>query len=363
LSGGAVSNTRFNGAGTHCNGNPMKTSFTGKRDKRGDWKPDEPIELAPLLAWPARPMAILKWLFGYPGYFLPWGIIYMAFPIVTWEYLTPALAQMKSFEAWWIGYVLARNYALILAVLCAWHLRLYVQKAQGTDYKYTNRWLARDNPIFLFRNQLFDNVFWTAASAVPIWTAYEVITLWLYANHLIPYVSFREHPIYCVVMMAAIPMLRDLHFYAIHRLIHWGPFYKWVHYLHHNNVNVGPVTGLSMHPIEHLLYFSGIIFHWIVPSHPIHALFHIQHAAITPAQGHAGFERVVLHEGVEVQTHDFFHYLHHKYFECNYGGDGPIPLDKWFGSFNDGTDASTEAMNARFFARMKQKQAAEGGGR
>ena len=156
--GGAVSNTRFNGAGTHRNGHRMKTSFTGKRDKRGDWKPDGPIELAPLLAWPARPMAILKWLFGYPGYFLPWGVIYMAFPILTWEYLTPALVQMKSFEAWWIGYILARNYALISTVICAWYLRLYVQKAQGTDYKYSNKWLARDNPIFLFRNQFLDNV-------------------------------------------------------------------------------------------------------------------------------------------------------------------------------------------------------------
>ena len=339
----------------------MKTSFAGKRDKRGDWKPDEPIALAPLLDWPTRPIAILKWLFGYPGFFLPWGIIYMVIPIVTWEYLTPLLDRMKVFEAWWIAYILVRNYAMILAVVGAWYIRLYVQKAQGTDFKYTNKWLARDNPIFLFRNQFLDNVFWTVASAVPIWTAYEVITLWLYANHLIPYVSFRDHPIYCVVMMCAIPLLRDIHFYAIHRLIHWGPLYKWIHYLHHNNVNVGPVTGLSMHPVEHLLYFSGVIFHWIVPSHPIHALFHIQHAAFSPAQGHAGFERLALHEGVEVKTHDFFHYLHHKYFECNYGGDGPILLDKWFGTFNDGTDAATEAMNARFLVRMKQKQQAEGG--
>jgi len=362
LSGSVVSNTRFNGAGPHCIGQRMKTSFTGKRDKRGDWKPDEPIGLAPLLDWPARPMAILNWLFGYPGFFLPWGVIYMVIPIITWEYLTPSMERMRTFEPWWIAYILARNYAFVLAVVGAWYIRLYVQKAQGTEFKYTSKWLARDNPIFMFRNQFLDNVFWTVASAVPIWTAYEVITLWLYANHLIPYVTFRDHPIYCVVMMCLIPLLRDIHFYTIHRLIHWAPFYKWIHYLHHNNVNVGPVTGLSMHPVEHLLYFSGVIFHWIVPSHPVHALFHIQHAALTPAQGHAGFERVVLHEGIEIKTHDFFHYLHHKYFECNYGGDGPILLDKWFGTFNDGTEAATEAMNARFFARKKQKQAAESNG-
>jgi hypothetical protein len=25
-----------------------------------------------------------------------------------------------------------------------------------------------------------------------------------------------------------------------------------------------------MHPVEHILYFSGVLIHWILPSHPIH---------------------------------------------------------------------------------------------
>jgi len=280
---------------------------------------------------------------------------------VTWLYLTPSMETMRSFAPGWIAVVLARNYALILLVAGAWHLRLYIQQAQGTDFKYTNKWQARDNSIFLFRNQALDNLFWTAASAVPIWTVYEVVTLWAYANKLIPYVSWADHPIYCALLMVVVPLIRDFHFFAIHRLIHWGPLYRWVHYLHHNNVNTGPLAGLSMHPVEHLLYFSGVLLHWVLPSHPIHALFHLQHAALSPAQGHSGFERVVLADGVSVKTGDYFHYLHHKYFECNYGADGGVPLDEWFGSFNDGTEASIDAMNERFLARAKQKARAEGG--
>jgi sterol desaturase/sphingolipid hydroxylase (fatty acid hydroxylase superfamily) len=336
------------------------TSFTGKRDKRGDWTPDDPLQYAPVLAWPPKPLAVVKWLFGYPGFFLPWGVLYMALAAVTWLYLTPPLETMKSFAPGWIAYIFARNLAMILAIAGAWHLWLYVRRAQGTDYKYTNRWPPRGNPIFMFGSQVLDNLFWTVASAVPIWTAYEVVTLWLYANGHITYVSIDEHPVYFVVMMCLIPLLRDLHFYAIHRIIHWGPLYRWVHYLHHNNVSPIPLSGISMHPVEHLLYWSGVIFHWIVPSHPIHAIFHIQHAAFTPAQSHSGFERVVMHEGVEVKTHDFFHYLHHKYFECNYGADGVFPLDKWFGTFHDGTRQAQEAMDTRFLARAKQKAAAEG---
>jgi len=335
------------------------STFNGKRDKRGDWHDDAPLTYAPVFKWPFEPLSILKWLFGYPGYFLPWGLIYMAVPIIVWNYFTPALDTMKAFSFNWIAYIFIRNLIMIAAVAGAWHLRLYIIKYQGTDFKHTNKWLARDNPIFLFRNQLYDNIFWTVFSAVPIWTAYEVVTLWAYANHFIPYVSFSDHPIYFVLLMCFIPIIRELHFYTVHRVTHWGPLYNYVHYLHHNNVNVGPFSGLAMHPIEHLLYFSGILVHWIIPSHPIHALFHLQHAAITPAQSHSGFDRVVIVDGVEVKTGDFFHYLHHKYFECNYGADGPLPLDKMFGTFHDGTKQAQERMDERFLARAKQKAAAE----
>lgn len=336
----------------------MKTSFQGKRNKRGDWAPEQPIRPAPVMVWPPRPMAFLKWL---PHYFWPWNLLYMTIPIITWVWLTPRLELMKTFELGWIAYLLGRNLVMVLLFIGAWHWWLHVKRGQGTDFKYTTKWLARNNPVFMFRNQFLDNVFWTVVSAVPIWTAFEVVTMWLYANGILPYVSWSEHPIYCTALFILVPILREVHFYWIHRLIHWGPLYKWVHYLHHNNVDVGPFSGLSMHPIEHVLYWTGVMIHWIVPSHPMHALFHMQHAAFTPVQGHAGFSAVVLKEGVEVKTGDYFHYLHHKYFECNYGGDGPVVLDKVFGTFHDGTTEATTAMNERFLARAAQKARAESG--
>ena len=49
-----------------------------------------------------------------------------------------------------------------------------------------------------------------------------------------------------------------------------------------------------------------------------------QHAALSPAQSHTGFED---HSGG-----DHFHYLHHAKLECNYGAQH-IPLDLAFGTF------------------------------
>jgi sterol desaturase/sphingolipid hydroxylase (fatty acid hydroxylase superfamily) len=93
------------------------------------------------------------------------------------------------------------------------------------------------------------------------------------------------------------------------------------------------------------------VLHWIIPSHPIHVLFHLQHAGLSPAQGHVGFDRVVV-AGKGVRIGNYFHYLHHKYFECNYSGDGLPIFDKLFGTFHDGSDAAQERMTARARARL-----------
>jgi sterol desaturase/sphingolipid hydroxylase (fatty acid hydroxylase superfamily) len=83
-----------------------------------------------------------------------------------------------------------------------------------------------------------------------------------------------------------------------------------------------------------------------VPSHPFHALYHIIHAGLTPAPGHTGFDRIVVGDQASFDTESYAHYLHHRYFECNYA-DGTVPLDKWFGTFHDGSDEAHRAMVQR----------------
>jgi sterol desaturase/sphingolipid hydroxylase (fatty acid hydroxylase superfamily) len=192
---------------------------------------------------------------------------------------------------------------------------------------------------------------------VPIWTAYECLTLWMFANRYIPFVDFAQHPVYCVALMFAVPLFREVHFYLVHRLIHWPPLYRTVHRLHHLNVNPGPWSGLAMHPVEHLLYFSVILVHWIVPSNPVHALFTIVHAGLAPAPGHVGFDKVEVNENSAFDTFCYDHYLHHKHFECNYS-DGVIPIDRWFGTFHDGSPESEERLQQRLQARALAKRTA-----
>lgn len=110
-----------------------------------------------------------------------------------------------------------------------------------------------------------------------------------------------------------------------------------------------------MHPVGHLPCFTGVLFHWVIPSHPLHAVFHLQHAAFSPAPGHAGFDEILVGDDAKVANHDCIHYLHHRCFTVNYGGDGSIPSDKWFGTFHDGTPQAHAALRAR--QRMQGEEA------
>lgn len=173
--------------------------------------------------------------------------------------------------------------------------------------------------------------------------------LWAHANGIVTPLSFKEHPFGFILLMLAIPAFRDLHFYLTHRLLHVPVVYKHVHKLHHYNTNPSPWSGLAMHPVEHLLYFSGVLIHFVIPAHPIHILFQLAHAGLSPAAGHAGFDKLVLDELGDhhaIDTHAYTHYLHHKHFECNYA-NGIIPMDKWFGTFHDGSPEAHNAMQER----------------
>ena len=275
---------------------------------RGEWQPESLPKPSPLFTWPLKLRPVLKMLFGHDGLLWPKNAVYLGIAVVVWLFLTPDSTRTGTFAVGWIAEIYLRNAALLLVIAGGLHLRLYVRRAQGQRYKYNPRWLMANSRAFLFGNQTRDNIFWNFASGVTIWTAYEAVTLWAFSNRIIPYmVDWGEHPVYCVLMLVFILLLRQAHFYWTHRLTHWKPLYKAAHYLHHKNVNIGPWSGLSMHPLEHLLYFSGVLLHWIIPSHPLHAVFHLVHAGLSPAAGHAGFYKFERGEKRALSNGGYFH--------------------------------------------------------
>jgi sterol desaturase/sphingolipid hydroxylase (fatty acid hydroxylase superfamily) len=312
----------------------------------GRYKPALPIQFGPLFAWPPKPRALAQFFFGFPGFLWPWFTSFLALSLLFWTYLTPDMDQAKMLSVDWIAGIFARNLVLLVAFIGALHALMYWRRHQGTDFKYDPKWLAEGDPNFVFGDQLWDNVFWNVVGAAPVWTGYEVMTLWLSANHYIPTVSIADHPLYIGALLLISPVWTIAHFYFIHRFLHWRPIFRYAHYIHHKNVNIGPWSGLAMHPLEHVIYFSAVCLYWIVPAHPLIVQFTLVNLALGAAVGHLGFGQVSLGSGKTFNNEHYMHYLHHRYLRINYTVE-MVPLDKWLDTFYDGTDTGRAALNRR----------------
>jgi sterol desaturase/sphingolipid hydroxylase (fatty acid hydroxylase superfamily) len=278
---------------------------------------------------------VLAYLFGFPGLYLPWIALYALIALGLWGLLQLNHADLAHLVAGWPVLLLACNALIAVVFYGGWHYRLYWRRAQGSRFKYNPDWPKERERKFLFGRQTRSNLFWALASGVPIESAYMVLTLWAQATGIVRVSSWQGSPVYCALLMLALPFFHAVHFYLFHRLLHFGPLYRKVHYLHHQNINPGPWSGLAMHPVEHLLYFCGALLLWVVPATPLHVLYFVTLVGLAPAEGHCGFGRVIIGRSSHA-TDNYYHYLHHKFFRVNFGDPLLLPIDRFFGTFHDG---------------------------
>jgi len=317
--------------------------------KQWHYRPGVPIKTSPLFDMPPRARAVAQW-FASRWLVIGENSILLLIACVVWLFLQPGLDKTQSIELGWLAQMFLRNVLLMVIVAGGLHYFLHHRKLQKKKLKFDPRDLISQSRKFTFKNQLYDNMFWSLTSGVFFWTAFEALMLWSMANNHIPVMNWREQPVLFVLWFLLTPLWISFHFYWIHRLLHWPPLYKLAHALHHRNTNVGPWSGLSMHPIEHVLFFSSILIHWFIAAHPIHILFHMQHQALTAATSHAGFDALLVNDKKALALGTFHHQMHHRYFECNYG-NLEVPWDKFFGSFHDGTESS----HSQFMERRRKR--------
>ncbi|MHC8509964.1 MAG: sterol desaturase family protein [Rhodospirillales bacterium] len=316
-----------------------------------NWRPALPLQSSPLCDWPPRPLAFLAWT---ARVWLPMSehLVYAGLALAVCAWLTPPLHTMTTPEAGWIASVWARNLIMFAVWAGFLHGWFYVWRIQGGALRFDrNEPLAR-HKMFLFGYQVHDNMFWALAGGVTVWTFYECLMWLAFANGVAPMISFSENPVWFAALFVLIPIGESVHFYAVHRLLHWRPLYRLAHALHHRNTSVGPWSGISMHPVEHLLYFSSVFVHLVIPSHPAHVVFHMCWLTLGAASSHSGYQ-ALLAGPVRVPLGTFFHQLHHRYFECNYGNTETPVWDRLAGSFHDGTPEAARRVRAAQTARNR----------
>ena len=324
--------------------NAIRNTPSGQ-SREWNYHPTLPIVLAPFFDLPPRPKATIKWLINTWFKVTP-PVNHLICALIVYAFFWPTLASMQELKWGWMVQIFIINFSAVLLLAGTLHAYLYIYAGQKTRLKFDIRPMEK-SIRFKFNNQVWDNVFWSLVSGVPIWSAWTILYFYVAANDWVPVVkSFNESPVWFIFFFFIIRFWQSFHFYWIHRLIHFPWLFKNVHYLHHRNVNVGPWSGLSMHPFEHLLYYSSILIHFVLPSNPLHVIFHMFALNLGAVLSHAGFDKLLFKDKEAAKAGSFFHQLHHRYFECNYGSE-EIPLDRWFASFHDGTDEATKRIRAR----------------
>jgi len=202
-----------------------------------------------------------------------------------------------------------------------WHITLYGLNMANRPF-IANRAYNADKVVH--------NAFWTT-SGIAIWTVFENVFAYLWATSRLPYISNMASistPWGAAAFVAAlmgVPVWRSVHFYFAHRFLHYTPLYKQVHSLHHRNTDIEPFSGLCMHPVEHLYYYACVLPSLVFYCSPYAFVWNGVHLLLSPAASHSGYE--------DRFQSDVFHYLHHRYFECNYAGSDAAFMDIAFGTF------------------------------
>lgn len=333
----------------------MDDTAFGSRDRSGHWVPLETAQPAPM--W-QRPFSIAKLLAWLPGYLWPWNAFHLATALLWVLVLIPSWESLATLSLWNYLYLYALNTGALLLFLGGFEMVYYVKRKQGTRFKY-NPAFPSEHPsaVFWFKSQNIDNFLRTVLVSLPLWTLVELVLLWAYANSWAVWLPWTTHWLWLSVVILLAPAVHEVYFYFLHRAIHWGPLYRHIHSVHHLSQNPSPWSSLSMHPGESLPYMGEALLHLLIPSNPVCAYFTLHSVGFGAANGHLGFEKFELTETRTLDSHAYLHYLHHRFFEVNYGGEGLVPLDYWLGTWHDGTPDSEQRFRKRILEKKRREKA------
>jgi len=253
--------------------------------------------------------------------------------LICYLYFFP-VEKATQFSLNWILPVLIYNFSVELIMYGGWHMIIYgplSKKIWGHKFNQENQYSKTNN---LQREVTFTTLGFLQSSL------YQIVIMNLLATNKISWYSdFWSYPVWSIFWLLFATYWREFHFYWVHRMIHpWGIQFPMIgdpgkflylnfHKLHHLSYNPGPFSGLSMHPVEHFIYYTCTLLPLYLGQHPLHFLYTKFHADIAPIGGHDGYSNPP-GGGAD------YHYLHHAKFECNYG----VPLinfDKLFGTWVD----------------------------
>ena len=273
----------------------------------------------------------------------------VAYYVLLWPRHFAAAGELHWASRWALE-VLAFNLACEIVVYGGWHLAMYGAASPLTaggrlaqfKFNQADQYVGEDGRANLGREVLFCTLGWLQSAAWQI-LVMHALRRGVAFPAAAPDAIFVSRPLFAAATVLSMSFWRYAHFYLAHRVMHpWGAklcgvdpgqaLYDAVHSLHHKSYNPGPFSGLSMHPVEHLFYYSCVLLPVSLGLHPLAFLFTKFHADISPAGGHDGF--------MAPGGDSTYHYIHHSKFHVNYSVPAPLCNLDWL----FGTEASYDSV-------------------
>ncbi|CAE8616297.1 unnamed protein product, partial [Polarella glacialis] len=209
------------------------------------------------------------------------NLIWFAITLLWYVCFPYDIQAAGSWSPGWVLKRLAANTALALAYYGFFFWSLYIRGFSKRKYR------AGCYPT---AGNMAHNL-WYWSLGVLQWSLSECAMMHLWATGKVAYVSDLEllmsprQMLLLAFWILAVPQWRDLHFYAAHRFSHIRAFYKYVHSLHHRNMDPEPFSGIQ--------WSTSSTFPTLVPTlymanSPLIYMWIFLHLALAPGAGHSG---------------------------------------------------------------------------
>lgn len=189
------------------------------KSREWNFHPALPISMSPVFDLPPKPKAALRWLLGTWTKLTP-PVSHLTCAVVAFFLFWPSMDTMTTLTWGWPLQVFAINFGAAVILAGALHYYLFILRAQDMQLKFDARPMEKSRR-FTFGNQVWDNMFWSLASGVPIWSAWMILYFWVAANGWVWSLdSFGASLVWFILFFFVIRFWQSFHFYWIHRVIH-----------------------------------------------------------------------------------------------------------------------------------------------